>query len=56
MLAPKNRAYLKGLANHLKPTLNLGKGDIDENRLMKSFVKDLRENKCGPITWERVHD
>ncbi|MCF0106448.1 MAG: ribosome biogenesis GTPase YlqF [Holdemanella sp.] len=29
------------------------KGDIDENRLMKTFVKDLRENKCGPITWEK---
>ena len=31
----------------------LQKGSIDENRLMKSFVKDIRENKCGAITWER---
>ena len=29
------------------------KGEIDENRLMRTFVKDLRENKCGPITWEK---
>ena len=29
------------------------KGDIDENRLMLSFVKDIRENKCGLITWEK---
>lgn len=28
------------------------KGDIDENRLMRTFVKDIRENKCGKITWE----
>lgn len=33
MLAPKNRAYLKSLANTLKPSLNLGKGDIDEGVL-----------------------
>ncbi len=30
----------------------LQKGSVDENRLMKAFVKDLRDNKCGPITWE----
>lgn len=29
------------------------KGDIDENRLMSSFVKDMRENKCGLISWEK---
>ena len=29
----------------------LQKGQIDENRLMNSFVKDMRENKCGLITW-----
>jgi len=33
MLAPKNRAYLKGLANTLKPSLNIGKGDINEGVL-----------------------
>lgn len=31
----------------------LQKGQIDENRLMNSFVKDMRENKCGLITWEK---
>ena len=31
----------------------LQKGQIDENRLMNSFIKDMRENKCGLITWEK---
>ncbi|HBE98503.1 MAG TPA: ribosome assembly RNA-binding protein YhbY [Firmicutes bacterium] len=31
MLTAKNRALLKGLANHLKPQINLGKGEIDQN-------------------------
>ena len=31
----------------------LQKGQVDENRLMNSFVKDMRENKCGLITWEK---
>lgn len=31
MLTPKNKAMLKGLANHLKPQINLGKGEIDDN-------------------------
>lgn len=31
MLTPKNKALLKGLANHLKPQINIGKGEIDEN-------------------------
>lgn len=30
----------------------LKKGDIDQDRLVKSFVKDIRENKLGGITWE----
>ena len=33
MLSAKNRAYLKGLANHLKPSLNIGKGDINQSLL-----------------------
>ncbi|WP_415966939.1 ribosome biogenesis GTPase YlqF [Faecalitalea cylindroides] len=33
----------------------LQKGQIDENRLMNSFVKDMRENKCGLITWEKPY-
>ncbi len=32
------------------------KGDIDENRLMRSFIKDIREDKLGPITWEMPDD
>lgn len=28
------------------------KGGIDENRLVRAFIKDIRENKLGPITWE----
>ncbi|MBQ0065935.1 MAG: ribosome biogenesis GTPase YlqF [Firmicutes bacterium] len=31
----------------------LRKGDIDDDRLMRSFVKDIRENKLGQITWEK---
>lgn len=34
----------------------LQKGDIDENRLMRSFVKDIREDKLGRITWEMPND
>lgn len=29
------------------------KGELDENRLVRSFVKDIRENKLGAITWEK---
>ncbi len=31
MLTPKNKALLKGLANHLKSQIQLGKGEVDEN-------------------------
>ncbi len=30
-MKPKNKAYLKSLANSLEPALNIGKGEIDEN-------------------------
>lgn len=30
----------------------LQKGEIDINRLMKTFVREVRDNKLGPITWE----
>lgn len=33
MLTPKNRAVLKSMANHLKPQVTLGKGEVDENIL-----------------------
>jgi RNA-binding protein len=31
MISPKNRALLRKLANHLTPSLNLGKGELDES-------------------------
>lgn len=31
-------------------------GEIDDDRLMTAFVKDLREDKCGPVTWESPDD
>ena len=31
-------------------------GQVDENRLMRAFVKDMRDDKCGKVTWELVHD
>ncbi|MDY5111342.1 MAG: ribosome biogenesis GTPase YlqF [Faecalicoccus sp.] len=34
----------------------LQKGSIDENRLVHSFIKDIREDKLGPLTWEFPHD
>lgn len=48
MLAPKNRAYLKGLANHLKPTLNLGKGEVDEN-IVDVLDKALEANEIVKV-------
>ena len=33
----------------------LQKGEIDINRLMKTFVREVRDNKLGPITWELPH-
>lgn len=34
----------------------LQKGSIDENRLVRSFIKDIREDKLGPLTWEFPYD
>lgn len=31
----------------------LQKGDIDENRTMRSFIQDIRSSKLGRITWEQ---
>lgn len=28
------------------------KGDIDENRTMRTFIQDIRSSKLGRITWE----
>ncbi|WP_337955469.1 ribosome biogenesis GTPase YlqF [Ileibacterium valens] len=30
----------------------LQRGQVDENRTMRSFIKDIRENRLGKITWE----
>ena len=30
--------------------------EIDDDRLMLAFIKDMRDDKCGAITWEPVHD
>lgn len=34
----------------------LQRGDIDENRTMNTFIKDIRENRLGRITWDEVQD
>lgn len=34
----------------------LQKGDIDENRTMRTFIQDIRSSKLGRITWERPDD
>ena len=39
----RKRGYLQG-------------GQVDEDRLMKAFVKDMRQEKCGRITWEKADD
>lgn len=28
-------------------------GNVDENRLMRTFIRDIRENRLGRITWEQ---
>lgn len=63
MLSPKNRAYLKGLANHLKPSLNIGKGDIDET-LLEVLDKALEAHELVKVrvletassTFEEISD
>lgn len=32
----------------------LQRGQIDEDRLVRTFVKDIRENRLGPVTWEKA--
>lgn len=63
MLSPKNRAYLKGLANHLKPSLNIGKGDIDQT-LLEVLDKALEAHELVKVrvletassTFEEISD
>lgn len=34
----------------------LRNGEVDDERLMRSFIKDIRDCKCGNITWESPDD
>lgn len=34
----------------------LKKGEIDDDRLMKAFIKDIRDCRCGTFTWEMPND
>lgn len=34
----------------------LQKGSIDEERLIRTFIRDIRDDRLGPITWERPDD
>ncbi len=47
MLA-KNRAYLRGLGAKLKPSLNLGKGEIDE-AIIKALSNALKAHELIKI-------
>ncbi len=47
MLA-KNRAYLRGLGAKLKPSLNLGKGEIDE-AIIKALNNALKAHELIKI-------
>ncbi len=44
MLTPKNKALLKGLANHLKPQIQIGKGEVDSN-VISSIDKSLEAHE-----------
>lgn len=43
-MKPKNIAYLKSLANNLEPSLNIGKGEIDEN-IVKAISASLKAHE-----------
>ena len=34
----------------------LQKGEIDQERLIRSLIKDIRNDVLGPITWEEPYD
>ncbi|MCH3908766.1 MAG: ribosome assembly RNA-binding protein YhbY [Bacilli bacterium] len=44
MLTPKNKALLKGLANNLEPSVNIGKGEVDET-LVQSVSNALKAHE-----------
>ena len=43
MITSKERAFLRGLANNIEATVQIGKGGINEN--MQKLVCDILENK-----------
>ncbi len=47
-MKPKNIAYLKSLANGLTPSINIGKGEIDEN-LIKAINASLTAHELIKI-------
>lgn len=47
-LLAKNRAYLRGLGSKLKPSLNLGKGEVDES-FIKALVSALKAHELVKI-------
>ncbi len=47
-ISPKNRAYLRGLGAKIKPSLNLGKNEIDESFLV-AFDNALKAHELVKI-------
>lgn len=48
MISTKQRAYLRGLANPLKPSLTIGKGEIDDS-LIKAIDNALTAHELIKI-------
>lgn len=48
MIKTKQRAYLRGLANPLKPSLTIGKGEIDDS-LLKTIDNALTAHELIKI-------
>lgn len=47
-ILPKNRAYLRGLGAKIKPSLNLGKNEIDES-FIAAFDNALKAHELVKI-------
>lgn len=48
IILPKNRAYLRGLGAKIKPSLNLGKSEIDES-FLSAFNNALKAHELVKI-------
>lgn len=48
MLSAKNRALLKGLANHIEPTVTVGKGEVDDT-LLSSLNNSLSAHELVKV-------